>query len=392
MRKWLKGAFFFLLFLAARQAFAFEGRAVFRYTLPADKTIHTDLYVMGWNVDIKGTVDGDLVVLGGIVRVQGAVHGNLFLSGGRVEVTGPVSGEINVIALSADVNTTCQQCRMLALDTEEKGIVSGDLLEFGVMVYSKGKVLKDTLMGGDDLSLAGTHMGKFLAYGKRVVIKGIVAGNTRVTAASSVHLSKKGFLMGNLIYTSPSVLEGKMKHVTGKIIHYYPPPRFVGVLRFPWIYTLLHSILSAVWLIVVGLFALSTWLKRPVRIIMDGMLYHPWESFLFGVVICLTVPTLGVILMLSILGLPLGFIMLSLFAIGVYVTRLFVSLWIGERVLGRLEHHRPPYWQSLPIGVLLFTVLTSIPYLGVVFSLITIPLPFGARVVVFRRVEKQRQN
>jgi cytoskeletal protein CcmA (bactofilin family) len=389
MKKWLKGIFFFLVFLGFQRAFAFEGRAVFRYTLPVGKTVHTDLYVMGWNVDIKGTVDGDLFVLGGIVRVQGAVHGNVFLSGGRVEVTGPVSGEINIIALSADADTSCSVCRMLALDTEQKGNDAGDLLEFGFMANSKGKVSGDTLMGGEDITLEGTHTGKFIALGKNVDFKGIVVGNARVTATSSIYIGGKGFLMGNLFYTSPSVVKGEIKHVAGKMIHHYPPPRFLGMLQFPWIYTFLHSILSAVWLIVVGLFTLSTWLKKPARMIMDDMLEHPWESYLYGVVICLTVPTLGIILMLSILGLPLGFIILSLFAIGVYVTRLFVSLWLGERVLGKLERHRPPYWQSLPIGVALFTIAINIPYLGILFSLIMIPLPFGAKVVQFRRLEKQ---
>jgi cytoskeletal protein CcmA (bactofilin family) len=380
----------FLFLLCSSFAFAFEGKMGVHCIIPKNQKVFSDLYILGWNVDVQGEVNGNLFILGGIVKVQGPVHGSVFLAGGDVDIDGPVDGDINIISLNADSQSSCRACRMLALYANQNGDSRNDLLAFAVLVDANGNVGGDALMGGGEMNFRGMCHGHFWCLAKEVSIEGTIQNDADLKA-DSIILDPSAKILGDLVYTSPQNFKGSKRQILGKIIHHYPPPRVVGFFHFPWLYTLLHHVLSAVWLTVVGLFGLTTWLKKPMRPILDAMLEYPWESFGTGLVICFAVPGIGILLIVSILGLPLGFILLGLFAIGVYITRLFASLYIGERLLQILEHHRPPYWQSLPIGVALFTVLTSIPFIGTIVSLITIPLAFGAKFVAGRKYYKETE-
>lgn len=377
-----------LAFFLSRAAFAFQGGMGVHYIIPPDRKVEGDLYLVGWRVDVRGTVNGDLFVLGGVVHIEGAVHGNVYLSGAQVQIDGPVTGDVNIISLNGESTGACRACRIMALDADEEGSARSDVLELAVLASSIGNVAGDTVVGAEQVSVAGKHAGRLLVAGKKVTVSGLIEGLSDVKAGDLV-FAPSAKLAGGLYYMSPDKYKGKPERLDGGVEHEYPPPQFIGEIHFPWLYTLLHRFLSAVWLTVVGLFAVTTWLKRPSRSIIDAMLDYPWECFGIGLILCAAIPGIGIVLIVSVLGLPLGFIMLGLFAIGVYITRLFASLYLGERVLQILEHHRPPYWQSLPIGVLIFTVLTSIPLVGIAASLVTIPLAFGAKFVAGRKFYRE---
>lgn len=380
--------FFIALFTGIHFAFAYESEMGFHVAKPASEESRSDLYVLGWSVTLNNPIQGDLFVLGGTVRVHGPVHGSVFLAGGNLEIDGPVDGDINLIGFNAESRTSCRTCRIVSLDANQQGNTTADLLEVGGVIGSSGNIQGDTLMAGEVVNLEGDHFGNVFALSRhRLNIQGKIEGTSKFKA-ESITIGKSAAINGDLTYTSPNDISGDIDNIKGTVIHKYPLNVFPRPLQFPWVYVLTHKIFSAVWLCIVGMVSLI-WFPRSSQSVVDTMLHFPWESLGLGVVLFVAVPGIAFLLIVSFLGIPLGIFLFGIFGIGIYLTRLFGSLYIGERILGALEHHVPPYWQSLPLGVFVFTLLTSIPWIGIGVSLIVIPLALGAKALLGWRVYRR---
>ncbi len=380
------------LFLSSQAAFAFQGEMGLDLSYTSNEPIHSDLYLLGWRVEVDQEVDGDLFVLGGTVRVHGPIHGNVFLAGGSLEIDGPVDGDINLLGFSAESDSSCRACRALALDINNEGKMGEDLLALGaLLVDSKDKVGGDTLLWGGQLNLGGTYAKKVMAYGHDIDLAGTIKGNAEFKG-DNIILDDASRIRGNLVYTSSRDLNSEAGRVIGTTTHNFPPPHLTGKFKFPWLYLLTRRVFSALWLTIVGLVSLH-WFPRSSQTVVDTMLHFPWESFFLGLVLFIAIPGIAFVLLVSVLGIPLGIFLFAIFGIGIYLTRLFASLYIGERLLGALEHHMPPYWQSLPLGVFIFTLLTSIPYyIGFTVSIIVIPLALGAKALLGWRVYRRMRQ
>lgn len=382
--------FLFFLLLASPPVFAFQGEMGLRVLLPEGKQVHSDLYLLGWRVTVQSEVHGNLFVLGGTVRVHGPVHGDVYLAGGNIEVDGPVDGDINLLGITAESKSSSRASRALALDVTQEGKTRGDFLAFGGMVDVQTQVQGDTLVGGGEVVLRGEKRGRLVAIAQRVNVAGKIKKDARIKA-NTISVENPALFEGNLTYTSPNEIQDLQQRVRGTATHNFPSPRLPPGFHFPWLYLLSHKLFSALWLTVVGLVSL-TWFPRSSQSVVDTMLHFPWESFFMGLALFIALPGLALILVVSLLGIPLGIFLFAIFAVSIYLTRLFGSLYIGERLLGALEHHMPPYWQSLPLGVFLFTVLTSIPYLGIIVSFVVIPLALGAKALLGWRVYRRMRQ
>lgn len=379
-----------LLLFISRITFAFEGEMGGTLNFPAGQKTQADLYLLGWHVNISEEVNGDLFVLGGNVRVHGPVHGNVFIAGGSIEIDGPVDGDINLIGVSVASKSKCRACRMFGVSATNEGETQRDVLAFGALVTTNDTVHGDSLLGGGQINVSGLHDKGVFIFAHSAVISAKVKGDSRIDADSIV-IDSKALLLGNLVYKSPRGLLGQVQNVKGTVTHEFPSPQLPARWHMPWLYLLSHKLFSALWLTVVGLVSL-TWFPRSSQSVVDAMLHFPWESFGMGVLLIFAIPGISILLIVTLLGLPLGIFLFAVFGVGIYLTRLFASIYIGERVLGALEHHMPPYWQSLPLGVFLFTMLTGIPYIGIVVSVIAIPLALGAKALLASRLYRRMRS
>ena len=103
----------------------------------------------------------------------------------------------------------------------------------------------------------------------------------------------------------------------------------------------------------------------------------------------LVVPAACLLAILLVISLPLGVMTLGVFAITLYLAKLPVALWIGERILASVGRPGASPFLALAIGLVLLYLVFAIPfYVGFLLKLAATWLGLGT-IILTRRNRTQ---
>jgi len=365
---------FIFLTVLSGQAQAFQVISEENVYIPPSKTLEGPYCMVGQNVRVDGTVDGDLVVLASSLLVNGKVLGDLIVLCGETTVNGPIQGDIRLMAGDASIRNRVQ------------GSVTG--LSDTLYLEEGGVVGRDLQFAANNFSLYGQVNRHLSATGQNVYIDGNINGNMRLARVSSLKLGEKAHIKGDLEYSSPeqasvasgAVVEGRQKW------HPSAPEKTTAFSQYLVVFMSFLGLLL-VWLVIKALF--------PV--VWDGLAGEvasaPWKTLVVGVLTFFGLPILGLLLLISIIGVPLALMLGVSYLFLIYLSRIIAGCVIGNiagRVLGWQDSFHP-FWLFL-LGLSLVILLTNLPHAGRLFSVFAIWWGMGA-VVSFlmarRRPERQ---
>lgn len=317
-------------------------------------TIKGDAYIAAGTIDFEGTVQGDLIAVGGVVNIRGTILDDLRLSGGQVIISGDIKGNVTVVGGSVTLTDSAN--------------VYGSLVSAGGNINVYAPIGENALIGARNLTV-GNKIGGNVNAG---------VGEIKLTSNASIE--------GDLVYYSRSKAQiQKGAEVMGKISHRIPPetPFFrISTARILGFGILFYSIFEIISALIVGLLLLKfypNFVSKTVDIIEGRSLICLAVGFL-GVI---ATPVIFLILIATIIGIPLGFIIILSFIIYLYLTKIFVSLFIGRRVLKLFGASLRTGW-SLLIGLFVFVILTLIPFIGWVVYLLFVFWGFGALLIFYK--------
>jgi cytoskeletal protein CcmA (bactofilin family) len=326
------------------------------------EAVQDDLYVAGGTVAVRGRVDGDVVAAGGTVVLEGATSGTLLAAGGTVLVRGPVGRAIRAVGGTVSV----------------EGPVGTDaLLWGGVVALDPGaRVGRDLAAAGSTVQVRGEVGRRARLAGGSVVVGGSVGGDVEVDADRVVVLPEAR-VAGTLRYRSPQPADVRPgAQVGGGVVREAvarPPRTLPGRGGFPW----LRWVVEALWLLSLG-FTVQAVLPQAAALV-AGQTSRVGRSLLVGFVLLVTVPVAAVLLLLTVVGIPVGLIALGLYAVTLYTGQVFTGRWVGEALLARVLR-RPsasPY-AATAVGVLVLTILFALPWAGWAVRLAAALVGFGA--------------
>ena len=101
-------------------------------------------------------------------------------------------------------------------------------------------------------------------------------------------------------------------------------------------------------------------------------------------------PLIAIVLLFTVIGVPLALILVVLWAVVVYLSQVAVALALGRALLRSVVNVETSTlsWQ-LVFGALVWTVITTLPYLGWALALAGIILGMGS-MIAFKRQELAR--
>lgn len=310
----------FSFFIFSFPASAFYLQSGQDITLPESKTFAETVIIAGNNLVIDSDIVGDLICAGQNITLNGTLDGNLICAGQNLTINGPVSGNVRLAGQK--------------LDFLKPGVVKGDLLAAGQNLSILSGIGRDILFAGENISIPST-----------VTIGGNLDYYVQETSAASVSaVSIKGKLTPHFLpqSTTPSTNLTSAKEAL----------------------SVSSKILSLFSVLIVGLFLLLIF-SFPISINKS-----PIKLFFLGFAVIFLTPIFIVILFMTLLGIPLAFILLLVYLIG-----FFVSIPLASIAIGQLIH--PNRFLSLVIGSVLFTILSLLPLVGWFFGLIFLCLGFG---------------
>jgi len=348
--------------------------------LASDKIYDGNYINAAETINLEGSINGDVIVAGNAITINGPVAGDVIAVGRTVIIKGPIGGSVRVLADFLEIDNT---------------------VEHNVWFLAKSLNMPDSAQVGWDvngsagtLNIKGKVNGGITVNGNEIIIGNAVGKNVDVTLNSNGNLIllPQAKIAGNLNYeanTDSQLTKQNGAEVIGQT------SRQVGKdLSTDWrswatyAFSLLVSFFS---LLVVGL-VLITLVPKIVLNIKAEMMSRPWPNILRGIGYAIVVPILAVVLMFTIIGFPLGLILIPLYLVALYLTKIFAAFTVGLYLLNysaKGKKYGGSLIWPLALGLTLIIILGAIPFLGMLIKLALTFWALGAIVAVKKEIWKE---
>jgi hypothetical protein len=318
-------------------------------------TINGDAYISGGNIDFTGIVNGDLIVAGGNVTISGTVSDDVRAAGGQVLIDGAVGKNITV----AGGNVT--------LD-------SGTDIGAGVVAAGGNVVLNAPIPGS--LYVGGGSVRINSSVGQNVT-----AAGGQITLGSAAQIGN------NLTYWSENALaQQEGSQVGGQVSRQtkpewkatpgdereIEPAEAAGIITGAAITFLILQILSSFIIGFLLLHFFPVYAARTVAIIEK----KPWLTIGIGFLALIIGPIAAVILFITVIGIPLGFILLAAYFIALYIAHIYAALFLGKKIFGYAKKEVADIW-SLLTGIVILAVIGLIPVIGGLTTFVVLLVGLG---------------
>jgi cytoskeletal protein CcmA (bactofilin family) len=352
-----------LLTLSAAPVLAFDARSGDTVTIASGEVVDDDLYLAGGDIIIDGTVNGDVFAVGRTVAVNGTVNGAVTLAAQNVMIRGTVGRSARLAGQNVDI----------------MGNIAEDAVAMASMVNisTTAGIGRDLIMGASSARVNGPVSGNIKAGCSEIQLGSSVGGNASISA-EKITLASNAIIKGNLDYTSTqaaAIQPGAM--IEGKTNHIVPPPsqrEKKGPLQ-----QLPGKVLAFFMAFIAGLILILISPGSMARLA-DAIRKHTWLSLGWGALFFFATPIAIIILFITVVGIPLGLILMAMYGIGLYLSQIPVSLCIGRSILARVPQadSKKIMIGALALGLAILILLKWIPVLGIVVTLATFMFGLGS--------------
>jgi cytoskeletal protein CcmA (bactofilin family) len=342
--------------------------------LPAGAVIDHDYFAYGERVEISGTVNGDVYVAGGQVLVDGRINGDLLATGGTITIAGTVAQDVRAAGGQITVNGTVGRNLTVAggnVDLSESAVVRGGLVSAG------GRVRLAAPVGTGARIVAGS-----------VVVSGPVTGNLDAMTGD-LRLTSKATVSGNLTYWSQekaSIDPGARVGggVNRKALPEISRPRTETLLGALAGVVIVAKLVSAASTLILGLLLIYLF-PGYTQSTVSTLSTRPAASFGIGFVALVVTPVAATMLLVTVLGLPIGLMTIALYLVAIFLVRVFVIMWLGRALLSWRGREVRNTW-ALVTGLVVYSLLTVIPFIGGLVALSAIVFGLGATLLADRNL------
>lgn len=376
----LKSLTFFLTALAVLFLFNFSFGTQFRsadnFFFPDTAIIQDDLVTTGGNIKLDGIIEGDLISVSRSLVQSGLILGSLNAMAQDVDVLGEVKGSVRAFGQNINVN----------------GTLDRNLIAFGYSVDVKpgAEIRKDVSAFCGKMTLDGKLGGNLKGSVGELVISGVVNQDVSVEA-DKITLMPTARILGNLKYKSKK--EAKIESgasVSGETI--WTQPKATEEKEPKSIFTgkpIIPEILFLLALMVTGV-VLTLICRKNAYLAKQAVADSFLKTLALGFVVLVCVPIAVIILIVSVIGMPIAVIALFAYAVLIYIAKIPVATFAGEKIIKALgKEGEPSLIWSMLLGLMVITLLLNIPYLDWLIYLLVLFTGFGAIISSERRSAAQ---
>jgi cytoskeletal protein CcmA (bactofilin family) len=284
-------------------------------------------------------------------------------------------------------------------NVEILGNVGGGLKAAGANVVTSGDVQGELMACGANVVLAGKYHSKVRAAASNLTLSGTFDGDVNV-AAARITVAPTALIKGNLIYASADLNLQKGSRVMGEVIQRQVMVKkeriekwgrqglkaLIPIGIFFWL-------ISIVALIIVGLLVYYLFPKKTNAVI-STISQSPWKNLWFGFIFLVVVPVAIIVSFITVVGIPAGIIAGIFYGIAIYISSIYMGVWIGRKILGYIKKSMATaFFWPLVVGTIIIGLLTLIPIIGCLFRLLILLLTLGAMwLVMWKTIPSRAQR
>lgn len=318
--------------------------------------------------DDADTQGGNVYMAGAEVRVDRAINRDLVAAAGRIEVVEPIAGDAVFGAGALDVRASIGEGLHAAAGViTVTSTIHGDLLLVGAQVslMPTAEIRGSAWIAGNRVSVSGRALSGLKIYGRDIVIAGEVHGPLELSGRR-IEVLSTARIHGDIEYSSgediridPAArIAGQVTRATSTI-DISNPLADIPILQA--LRPLLLAGLLAAGLLLYGLFPRFT--EHASALMRES----PVRTLGLGTAVFFSVPPVAVLLVITIIGIPVGIALGAFHAVALLAAYLVSCFFVGDaiaRAVGQKPHSRRVRMALLAIGLVVLTFVTTLPYVG----------------------------
>jgi len=330
-------------------------------------------YTAGVSVVITAPVGGDLSAIGGSIVSAAPITGDVLFLAGSIDSRSPISGDLRAAGGSINIQKP----------------IEGDLVAFGLSVNDDGRTKGSVFIAALNVTVANGASGPVTIYGNNVSLAGNFTSDVTVVASGRVKVSSDTVIRGKFSYESPetAIIPASARIIGGTTytnISYLPDAGTSRALAIASVgFFLFIRIVSLIILagLLAGLFPrlAETVVKRAyTKRIRDILL-----TLLFGFALLVATPILIIILSLTFVGISIALLILIAYAFIMLLSLIYAGILLGGIFVRFLTKREPILWHDGVLGMLILSLISLIPYVGVFVLLFISIFAMGALLCIF---------
>jgi hypothetical protein len=362
-----------------------------------DRPAQQDVYAVGEQVAVREKVTGDVVTAAGIVNIEAEVTQDITALGGTISLQNKVGDDVRLGGETVTV----------------RGNVGGDLFAAGATIHIGKDVTIEggAFLAGGIIVIDGTIKGDLRVSGGQIMVNGSVGGTTWLNA-EKINIS--GTLTGestlqafDLAMTDTARFESNVRYWTetgptdfgarlvnnaqasyDDALSLTRPGDASSFLKLSLGWLIFSLLSAALVLLLFVLFDNKLVFETTARTLSRSF----WKSFLVGLVFIIVTPIAAVVLMITVIGIPVGLFLLVMYFFSMYAASIIAALTLAKWVdLRKKEAWGKPMLFLVALGFLVvLRALFLVPILGMLVGLATVPATFGALLIAkFGRQQKK---
>lgn len=337
--------------------------------LPANAVVDQDFFAYGKSMEISGTVNGDVYVFGGRVLIDGVVNGDVLVAGGSIEISGKVTNDVRLLGGQALItgeigrNVTAVTA---TIQFSPFAKVGNSIVVLSGNVDLKSFIGKNVRLYASSVRISDEIRGKLSAYvgQMRVTSKAKIGGEIEYWSNKNAFIDSGAEIRGKVIH-HPSFF---YKFFHGKFFKTFKIGSKFAALIVNFFYTLIIA------LIIIRYF------PKRIHGTLEALNEKPLQSLIAGIVITILLPLVFFVLLITIVGIPFALTLLAVNVVTFYSAKILVIIWGAKHLLRRFDFNKHMRLYFV-FGLMIYDLLTLIPYFGKVVSLGALLLGLGGLVL-----------
>jgi cytoskeletal protein CcmA (bactofilin family) len=328
------------------------------------------------------TQAGNVYMAGAEVKVDRAVNRDLVAVGGRIEVTEPIAGDAVFGAGALDVRASIGEgLRAAGGVITVTSTVHGDLLLVGghIQLAPTSEIRGATWIAASRVTVSGHVLSGLKLYGREIIIAGEVNGPLELSGRQ-IRVLSTARIHGDIDYSSSEEIRiDPAARVTGQVnratnlTDISNPLADIPILKA--LRPLLLGGLVVAGLLLYGLF------PRFAEHASTLMREAPVRTLGLGTAVFFSVPPVAVLLIITIIGIPLGILLGAFYAVALLAAYVVSCYFIGDTLARAVR--QPPRSHGgrmalLTLGVVILFFVTTLPYAGPFLLLLACVAGLGA--------------
>lgn len=367
----------FVLLLLPAAALAFTTKSGNSINVGKGETIDGNLFAAGQNIQIEGKVAGDLFCAGQSVNINGEVAGDVICAASSINVNGKIGGNLRAAGSTVNLNGSVGRNLMAAgasISTGASSSIGWEAMTAGASADLRGKIGRDLTGAGAAYTLSGE-----IGRNVRLWLDGNKPTEQTLKVESGANIR------GKLTYTAKNDAEiasgakigGEVKREEPKVREFNR--RQTGA---AWLFGSLYSIFAA---LVIGLVLVSLW-GEEIKKIASYFTAKTAATFGWGLIVLILTPIICFLLLITVIGIPLAFVLALAWIIALIVSKIFVGIFIGQKLVERFwQTKKDSLFAALVVGVAASYLVFAIPVIGWLLSAAALLSGLGAIYLFFKK-------